>query len=93
MAGPIGEALICGGGAPFEGDVNVIRAMTRRMGIRFLDLDEVKNKARILVRLHRAEIGAVADVLIERRSLSGAEVAALVPDVRAAPLWAAPPSP
>jgi hypothetical protein len=67
MAGPIGEAMICGGRAPFEGDSRVIREMTRRMGIRFLDLDAAQNKARKVIRLHRASIEAVADVLIERR--------------------------
>jgi hypothetical protein len=37
------------------------------MGIRFLDLDAAQNKARKVIRLHRASIEAVADVLIERR--------------------------
>jgi hypothetical protein len=86
LAGAEGEMLLCNSNsAAGQGDIDAIRAMTRRMGIRFLDLDAAQSKARKLVRLHRTSIEAVADVLIERRSLSGAEIAALVHAAAAAP--------
>ena len=79
--------MICGGGAPFEGDVDVIRAMARHMGIRFLDLDEAKNKARTLVRLHRPAIEVVASELLRRRIMTGEEIAAMLGTTVAPDLW------
>jgi hypothetical protein len=51
--------------------------MTRRLGLKFVDLDAARAHARQLVRLHRAEIGVVAAELLRRRTMTGDEIAAV----------------
>jgi hypothetical protein len=92
-------ATLCGpkaeidrfGDAPIEGDERVIEQMVRTLGLNWngSNLSRFRQRARTLVLQERRAIAALAEALIERRTMTGAEAAALVPDGRAAPLWVA----
>jgi hypothetical protein len=59
----------------------------RRLGLKFLDLDAARSKARALVRLHRPAIEAVASELMRRRTMTGEEIAAMLGATVAVDLW------
>jgi ATP-dependent Zn protease len=69
--------------------LRVIKTMAQRLGLKFLDLDAARAHARKLVQQNRASIEVVATELLRRRRMTGAEVAALLPDIRTATLWVA----
>jgi len=80
FAGPAAEALQFGS-ADESGDLRVIKTMLRRLDLSWSDrvLAEYRDRARHLVKCESRAIEVLAEVLLQRRHLSGDELAALVP--------------
>jgi hypothetical protein len=70
--------------------VFALRSMTRRLGLKFLNLDGARSKARQLVRLHRPAIEAVADALVLSTSVFAQDAPVTDCDTYAANNVAAP---
>jgi Carbon starvation protein CstA len=70
---------------PIGADIDAIREMTRRLGIRFLDLESSRARARKLVLEYRRPIGMIATSLLVRRCMTGDDISELLSGVVAAP--------
>ena len=73
------------GDAPITpGDLRAIENMIERLGLHWTEghLDRFRQRARMLVREERRVIATLAEALIERRSLTGDDVGALLSAVR-----------
>ena len=68
------------GDAPITGDLPAIENMIERLGLHWTEghLDRFRQRARMLVREERHVIAILAGALIERRSLTGDDVGALL---------------
>ena len=68
------------GDAPVTSDLDVIEEMIERLGLTWGrgNLDRFRQRARTLVREERRSIRVLADALLERRTMTGAEVSALL---------------
>jgi hypothetical protein len=71
--------------APIGADNDAIREMTRRLGIRFLDLESSRARALKLVLEYRRPIGMIATSLLVRRCMTGDDISELLSGVVAAP--------
>jgi hypothetical protein len=90
-AGPAAELAVYGD-ADERGDLEVIKAMLRRLDLHWGDaeLAGYRERAQHLVRDQRAAIGAVASELLRHRRLTGDAIAAMLPvPVPEGALWAA----
>jgi hypothetical protein len=89
-AGPMAE-LDAFGDASEDGDLKAIKTMVADLNLGWAQnrYDEFRRRARALMARERSSIRAVADELTRRRSLSGDEVAALVPTAASSRLWVA----
>jgi len=89
--GPLAEIDRFGGDAEEDGDLKVIKAMLRRLDLKWgeRELAEHRQRAQRLVEAERAAIRAVASELLRHRRLTGDAVATLLPIHEPESLWAA----
>jgi hypothetical protein len=88
LAGPAAEALHYGNAA-VEGDLKVIQRMAVDLGLSWSGtrLDEFRQRARDLVVRERRATAVLAANCCSAGASADDEIAALLPDVRAEPLW------
>jgi hypothetical protein len=85
LAGAEGEMLLCDCDSRTDRRRHrTIREMTRRLGIRFLDLESSRARARKLVLEYRRPIGMIATSLLVRRCMTGDDISELLSGVVAA---------
>jgi hypothetical protein len=73
------------GSAPVEGDLHAIEQVIERLGLTWTEshLDRFRQRARVLVVQERRSIQVLTAALLERRTMTGAEVGALLSAVTA----------